>query len=88
MTKNSRCATAAIDSLMAGWKQEPNPYDDPAYQVPTCQRDKIVLEQPKKQVRCATPFMDEVFKLEAEYEQRIVAGDSEAEIVKSWKDGR
>ena len=80
-TSSPRCATPAIDKLRADWKQEPSPYDDPAYQVPTCQREKIIPESLKKQIRCATPFMDELIKLDAEYDQRIAAGESETEIV-------
>lgn len=89
-TSSPRCATPAIDKLRADWKQEPSPYDDPAYQVPSCQREKIVPDQLKNQIRCATPFIDEVFKLEAEYDRRIAAGETEAEIVESWesKSGR
>ncbi len=74
---NPRCATPVIDSIMANWKQEPNPYDDPAYQVPTCQRKKIIPEPPKKDIRCAAPAMDKILRLEQEYERLISAAELE-----------
>lgn len=88
MTNNPRCATPAIDSIIADWKQEPSPYDDPVYQVPTCQREKIIPESPMKQIRCASPALDELLRLEADYDQRIDAGVSEADVVKSWEEQR
>lgn len=85
MNKNPRCATHAFAELFAKYTMPANPYDDPAYQVPTCQREKIIPDTLKKQMRCATPAMDHIWKLEAEYERRIAAGETEANIVNSWK---
>lgn len=82
----TRCATPALETILANWKQDPSPYDDPAYDVPTCQREKILPETPKTQPTCATPAMDMIFKLEREYDQRIAAGETKEAVLQSWKD--
>lgn len=69
-TSPPRCVTPALDEILAGWKQEPNPYDDPAYEVPTYQREKLIPQPSKKEIRCATPAINEISKLEAEFEKR------------------
>ena len=81
MNNNPRCATPAIEWIMTNWKQEPSPYDDPVYEVPTCQREKIIPNTTKKPLRCATPAMDEVFKLELE----LPIATGETEILKTQK---
>lgn len=86
MTRSTRCATHALETILAEWKQEPSPYESEAYAVPTCQREKILPESVKRQPTCATPAMAEILKLEAEYDQRIAAGETEEMILQSWKD--
>lgn len=86
MKNNPRCATPAIEWIMANWKQEPSPYDDPVYEVPTYQREKIIPEQPKHQIQCATPAMDEIFKLAIDLELPIATG--ETDILKIQKKAR
>lgn len=79
---NPRCATPAISSILNEWQVEPSPYDNPAYDQPTCQREKIIPSEPPKQIRCATPFIDQVFKEEAEYDRLIAKGLSPKEVVR------
>lgn len=81
-----RCITPALEKILAAWKQEPSPYDDVAYDVPTYQRGKLLPEAVKKQPRCATPAMDKIRELECEFDRRIAAGETEETIIQSWKD--
>lgn len=63
---SKRCATAFYDHLMREWKVESNPYDDPAYLVPTCLREKIMPNHQTKNIRCATFAIDSIIKMEKE----------------------
>lgn len=79
---NPRCATHAIPKILSEWKVEPSPYDSPVYDQPTCKREKLIPSQHPKQVRCATPFMDQVFKEEAEYDRLVAEELASDEAVK------
>lgn len=85
---NPRCATPAISSILNVWKVEPSPYDNPVYDQPSCQREKLIPNEPPKQIRCATPFMDQVFKEEAEYDRLIAEGLSPEEVARVLEDRR
>lgn len=66
---SKRCATPFYDHIMHTWKAENNPYDDPAYLVPTYLREKIIPNHQAKYIRCATFAMDSIIKMEKEFEQ-------------------
>lgn len=68
LRNNPRCATPFMDTIQANWKQEESPYNNPRYDIPSCQREKIIPQSLGKAIRCATPTMEMIYKLEVELE--------------------